>query len=60
MVEGICSSQFYDSEQNLLKVYSILNILQTVLENTVNSSNVICDGINGVLKGQTYNGFTEK
>lgn len=60
LVEGICSSQFYDSEQNLLKVYSILNILQTVLENTVNNSNVICDGINGALKGMVFNGVKEE
>jgi hypothetical protein len=59
LVEGICSSQFYDSEKNLLKVYSILNILMSVLENTVNGSENICNTINGQLKGLTFMGFTE-
>ena len=59
LVEGICSSQFYDSENNLLKIYSILNILLTILESTVNSSEVICNGINGALAGLTFNGHTE-
>jgi hypothetical protein len=59
LVEGICSSQFYDSEKNLLKVYSILNILMSVLENTVNGSEVVCDSINGQLKAMTFNGKTE-
>ena len=27
LIEGICGSQFYQSEKNFLKVYSILNIL---------------------------------
>ena len=60
LVEGICSSQFYDSENNLLKIYSILNILLTILESTVNSSEVVCNSINGALKGLTFNNFTEK
>lgn len=59
LVEGICSSQFYDSEKNLLKVYSILNILMSVLENTVNGSESICNTINGQLKGLTFEGKTE-
>ena len=60
LVEGICSSQFYDSEKNLLKVYSILNILMSVLENTINSSEGICNSINGQLKGLIFEGKTEK
>jgi hypothetical protein len=59
LVEGICSSQFYDSEKNLLKVYSILNIIMSVLENTINSSESICNTINGQLKGLTFEGKTE-
>ena len=51
LVEGICSSPFYDSDKNLLKVYSILNIILTILENTVSSAEEICDSINGQLKG---------
>ena len=59
LVEGICSSQFYDSDKNLLKVYSILNILMSVLENTINGSESICNSINGALHGLTYEGKTE-
>ena len=59
LVEGICSSQFYDSDKNLLKVYSILNIIMSILENTINGSESICNTINGQLKGLTFMGFTE-
>ncbi len=59
LVEGVCSSHFYDSENNLLKVYSILNILMTILESTISNSESICNGINGALKGMTYDGHTE-
>ena len=59
LVEGICSSQFYDSEKNLLKVYSILNIIMSVLENTVNGSESICNTINGQLKGMEFSGYVE-
>jgi len=43
----------------LLKVYSILNILLTILENTINSSEGVCNSINGALKGLTFEGKTE-
>jgi hypothetical protein len=59
LVEGICSSQFYESDKNLLKVYSILNIFMSVLENTINSSETVCNSINGQLKGLSYGGKTE-
>jgi len=59
LIEGICNSQFYDSDKNFLKVYSILNILLSVLENTISNSEAICNSINGQLKGLTYEGKTE-
>jgi hypothetical protein len=59
LIEGVCNSQFYDSESNLLKVYSILNILLSVLENTIMNSNGVCNSINGQLKGLKFDGFTE-
>ncbi len=59
LVEGVCSSQFYNSENNLLKIYSILNILLTVLETTINISEGVCNSINGQLKGLEFNGFIE-
>lgn len=54
LIEGICNSQFYQSDKNLLKVYSILNILLSVLENTISNSEGVCDSINGQLKGMTF------
>jgi hypothetical protein len=54
LIEGICTSQFYDSENNLLKVYSILNILLSVLENTISNSESVCNSINGQLKGLIF------
>jgi hypothetical protein len=54
LIEGICNSQFYDSKYNLLKMYSILNILLSVLENTINGSEGVCNSINGQLKGLTF------
>lgn len=59
LIEGICNSQFYDSDKNLLKVYSILNILLSVLENTISNSENVCNSINGQLKGLKYDGKVE-
>jgi hypothetical protein len=59
LIEGICNSQFYDSDKNLLKMYSILNILLSVLENTISNSESVCNSINGQLKGLTYEGRKE-
>lgn len=59
LIEGICNSQFYDSEDNLLKMYSILNILLSVLENTISNSESVCNSINGQLKGLTFDGKIE-
>jgi hypothetical protein len=55
LIEGICNSHFYESENNYLKVYSILNIILSVLENTIQSSETICNSINGQLKGLSFN-----
>ena len=59
LLDGIASSHHYDSDKNLLKLYSILNIISTIIENTLYSSEDICNGINGQLKGLTYQGKTE-
>lgn len=59
LIEGICNSQFYTSDKNLLKVYSILNIMLSVLENTISNSESVCNSINGQLKGLTFDGKTE-
>lgn len=54
LIDGVCNSQFYNSDNNLLKVYSILNILLSVLENTISNSESVCNSINGQLKGSTF------
>lgn len=51
LIESISNSQFYQSEDNLLKMYSILNIVLSVLENTISNSESICNSINGQLSG---------
>lgn len=53
LIESISNSQFYESDKNLLKMYSILNILLSILENTISNSQSICNSINGQLKGLT-------
>lgn len=54
LIEGICNSQFYDSEKNHLKVYSMLNIMMSILENTISNADTICNSINGQLKGLKF------
>lgn len=54
LMEGICNSQFYESDKNFLKVYSILNIILSILENTIYNSENICNSINGQLRGQKF------
>lgn len=60
LLEGICTSPFYVTDKNLLKVYSILNVILSVLQKTINTSNVICNQINGELKGFKMDGKTER
>lgn len=59
LIESICSSRFYDSDKNLLKIYSILNIMLSVLENTISNSEMVCNSINGQLRGLTCDGKIE-
>jgi hypothetical protein len=54
LIEGICGSNFYDSNNNYLKVYSILNIILSVLDNTISNSESTCDSINGQLAGLSF------
>jgi hypothetical protein len=51
LIESISNSQFYESDKNFLKMYSILNIILSVLENLISSSENVCNSINGQLKG---------
>jgi len=59
LISTISNSQFYSTDKNLLKVYSILNIFLSILENTISSSERICNSINGEMKGLTMDGKTE-
>jgi len=55
LIENISNSQFYQSENNYLKMYSILNIILSVLENTISHSEQTCNSINGQLRGMKFN-----
>ena len=59
LIESISNSYFYQSENNYLKIYSILNIILSVLESTMTNSELICNSINGQLKGLTMDGKKE-
>lgn len=59
LVTSICDSHAYESENNLLKVYTFLNIVNSVLESTIMSSEEVCDSINGELRGLSFEGVTE-
>ena len=59
LINSICDSAFYNSEHNLLKVYSFLNIVLSILENTMSHCEEVSESINGELKGLRYDGFIE-
>jgi hypothetical protein len=59
LMENICGTTFYNSENNLLKVYSLLNIELSVLENVLSNSKSVCDSVNGQLKGSAFEGKIE-
>jgi len=52
LTESVCSCEFYNSEHNLLKIYTIQNILLSVLQNAIANSEIVCNSINGSLNGQ--------
>ena len=59
LIKGVSGSEFYESEKNFLKVFSILNIILPILENTILHSDEVCNSINGDLSGLIYKGETE-
>lgn len=59
LVNSICGQSHYNSENNLLKMFSMLNIILAILENTMNNSLDVCDNINGELKGLEFGGYKE-
>jgi len=54
LIEGICGSDFYESENNYLKTYSIFNIIMSILDNTLANAGKVCDSINGELAGLSF------
>lgn len=48
LIENITNSKYYQSEKNFLKMYSILNILLSILESTVGSSERVCDSVSQI------------
>jgi hypothetical protein len=59
LINSICNSNFYNTEDNLLKIYSFLNILFAILENIVINADIVCNSINGELKGMIIDGVQE-
>lgn len=59
LASDFCTSPFYLTEKNLLKVYSCLTVMLSILSKTITSSSYICDSINGQLKGMSMDGKTE-
>jgi len=59
LIEQISDSTFYDSQNNLLKIYSFLNIIHSILDNTISNIEPVCNNINGELGGLSIDGITE-
>lgn len=59
LINSICDSSFYDGEENFLKVYSFLNIIHSILDNTMSNVAPVCNGINGEMAGLSMDGFVE-
>lgn len=59
LLESIIDSSFYNSDNNLLKVYSFLNIIHSILDNTASNIEPVCNSLNGELSGLSMGGFTE-
>jgi len=59
LINSINESAFYDSDNNLLKVYSYLNIIHSILDNILSNIEPVCNSINGELSGLMMDGFIE-
>ena len=59
LVKGISESEFYKSEKNRLKMYSVLNVICPIIESSIFHSETVCTVLNGELTGMTYKGETE-
>ena len=59
LINSICDSSFYDSDENHLKMYSFLNIIHSILDNTISNVEPVCNNLNGELSGLTLDGHVE-
>lgn len=59
LINSICDSSFYDSPDNLLKIYSFLNIIHSILDNTISNVEPVCNKLNGELSGLSIDGYIE-
>ncbi len=59
LVNSVCDNHFYDTDKNMLKIFTILNILNATLEYTINISSEVCNNINGELSGKQFDGVIE-
>lgn len=59
LINSICDSSFYDGDGNYLKIYSFLNIVHSILDNTITNVDGVCNNINGEMVGLSMDGFVE-
>jgi hypothetical protein len=59
LVHSICDSSFYDSENNYLKIFSFLNVVYSILDNTIVGAESLFNSLNGELLGLNYKGAIE-
>ena len=59
LINSICDSSFYDSENNNLKIYTFLNIIHSILDNTISNVEPVCNSLNGELSGLSMDGHVE-
>jgi hypothetical protein len=54
IINSIIGSNFYNDQNNYLKLYSVLNIFSSILDGVISKSETVCNSINGQLKGSTF------
>lgn len=59
LISSLCDFEQIETENNSIKVKSILNVLNTLLENVIDYSEEVCSSINGELKGIYFEGIKE-
>ena len=59
LIQSLVSTNFYESKNNLLKLYSLLGILYPIIEHNVMTAEKVCNSINGALKGLEFEGKIE-